>query len=160
MNDELIGQAETDRDPLDTMLHEIPWSSRVANIFNNANICTLRDLTSKSAHDLFRFRNFGKKSLDEVQKHLSSRGLNLIGDGSSDIVQLKAAYDKMAERMEELRRELIYQDERLRRGGIVTKTNKFDPMTIDNQIEVEFKNSDGIRRGVYQFVREGKLYEG
>jgi DNA-directed RNA polymerase subunit alpha len=41
-----------------------------------AEVDTLGDLVSYNKNDLMKFRNFGKKSLTELEELVDSRGLN------------------------------------------------------------------------------------
>ncbi len=50
---------------------------RSANCLKNANIHTLRDLVRRSEKEMLETKNFGKKSLDEVQEILGKLGLRL-----------------------------------------------------------------------------------
>ena len=62
---------------LATPISEIELSVRSANCINNANIKTIGDLVVKSESEMLKFRNFGKKSLNEIKAILSSTGLSL-----------------------------------------------------------------------------------
>lgn len=57
-------------------IDELDLSVRSANSLKNANIHTLRDLVRRSEKEMLETKNFGKKSLEEVQDVLSSLGLN------------------------------------------------------------------------------------
>lgn len=50
-------------------------SMRSINCLKNANIHTLRDLVSRSPREMEEIKNFGKKSLEEVEQVLNSLGL-------------------------------------------------------------------------------------
>jgi len=54
-------------------IEKLKLSVRVYNSLTNANIETLFDLMQYSAHDLLQFKNFGKKSAEEVRKKLKTR---------------------------------------------------------------------------------------
>ena len=47
------------------------------------NINTVADLVCKTAEDMMKVRNMGKKSLDEVQKKLEMMGLSLASEDSN-----------------------------------------------------------------------------
>ena len=64
-------------------VNEIGFSNRIVNCLNNANITTVGELAKKSEADMLRYRNFGKKSLDEIKEKLQSLGLKL-GDARED----------------------------------------------------------------------------
>jgi DNA-directed RNA polymerase subunit alpha len=57
-------------------IDEVDLSVRSANSLKNANIHTLRDLVRKSEKEMLETKNFGKKSLEEVQDVLGKLGLN------------------------------------------------------------------------------------
>jgi DNA-directed RNA polymerase subunit alpha len=56
-------------------IDELDLSVRSANCLKNANINTLRDLVRKSEKDMLETKNFGRKSLEELQELLSRLGL-------------------------------------------------------------------------------------
>ena len=58
-------------------IDELELSVRSANCLKNANIHTLRDLVRRSEKEMLETKNFGRKSLDEVQEILSDLGLRL-----------------------------------------------------------------------------------
>ncbi|MDR0595140.1 MAG: DNA-directed RNA polymerase subunit alpha [Puniceicoccales bacterium] len=62
---------------LNMSVNEIELSVRAANCLNNANIMTVGELTSKTEGDMLRYRNFGKKSLNEIKGKLEELGLSL-----------------------------------------------------------------------------------
>jgi DNA-directed RNA polymerase subunit alpha len=62
---------------LNMSVNEIELSVRAANCLNNANITTVGQLTMKSEAEMLKYRNFGKKSLNEIKDKLSELGLNL-----------------------------------------------------------------------------------
>ena len=57
-------------------IDELDLSVRSANSLKNANIHTLRDLVRRSEKDMLETKNFGKKSLEEVQEVLDKLGLS------------------------------------------------------------------------------------
>jgi DNA-directed RNA polymerase subunit alpha len=70
---------------LDKSIDELDLSVRSANCLKNANIHTLRDLVARSEKDMLETRNFGRKSLEEVQEVLTEYGLSFgmsVGSGS------------------------------------------------------------------------------
>jgi DNA-directed RNA polymerase subunit alpha len=69
-------QAEVDF-VLAKRIDELDLSVRSANSLKNANILTLRDLVQKSEREMLETKNFGKKSLEEVQDVLAKLGLEL-----------------------------------------------------------------------------------
>ena len=60
---------------LSKSIDDLDLSVRSANCLKNANIHTLRDLVRKSEKDMLETKNFGKKSLEELQELLSRLGL-------------------------------------------------------------------------------------
>ncbi|MDD2707258.1 MAG: DNA-directed RNA polymerase subunit alpha [Verrucomicrobiae bacterium] len=62
---------------LNMSVNEIELSVRAANCLNNANIITVGQLAQKSEQEMLKYRNFGKKSLNEIKEKLSTLGLSL-----------------------------------------------------------------------------------
>lgn len=62
---------------LSMSVNEIELSVRAANCLNNANITTVGQLATKSEPDMLKYRNFGKKSLNEIKEKLVQLGLGL-----------------------------------------------------------------------------------
>lgn len=58
-------------------VNEIELSVRAANCLNNANITTVGQLALKSEAEMLKYRNFGKKSLNEIKDKLTQLGLGL-----------------------------------------------------------------------------------
>lgn len=58
-------------------VNEIELSVRAANCLNNANITTVGELAQKTENDMLKYRNFGKKSLNEIKAKLTDLGLSL-----------------------------------------------------------------------------------
>ena len=52
-------------------------SVRAMNCLNNANIKLLGELCTKSESRMLKFRNFGKKSLEEIKEKLATMNLSL-----------------------------------------------------------------------------------
>ena len=65
------------RHKLGMSVNEIELSVRAANCLNNANITTVGQLAMKTEADMLKYRNFGKKSLNEIKGKLSELGLSL-----------------------------------------------------------------------------------
>ncbi|WP_291725981.1 DNA-directed RNA polymerase subunit alpha [Bernardetia sp.] len=63
------------RKQLKTALSEMDLSVRAYNCLKAANIRTLGDLVSLEISDMMKFRNFGKKSLTELEQLVSDLGL-------------------------------------------------------------------------------------
>ena len=62
---------------LNMSVNEIELSVRAANCLNNANITTVGQLAMKSEQEMLKYRNFGKKSLNEIKDKLVSLNLSL-----------------------------------------------------------------------------------
>jgi len=62
---------------LNMSVNEIELSVRAANCLNNANITTVGQLAMKSEQEMLKYRNFGKKSLNEIKDKLTALGLAL-----------------------------------------------------------------------------------
>jgi len=58
-------------------ISEIELSVRAANCINSANIKSIGELVRKSEVDLLKYRNFGKKSLNEIKAIIETMGLYL-----------------------------------------------------------------------------------
>ena len=62
---------------LNMSVNEIELSVRAANCLNNANITTVGQLAQKTEAEMLKYRNFGKKSLNEIKDKLTGLGLGL-----------------------------------------------------------------------------------
>lgn len=69
------------RQLLKTRLVDMDLSVRALNCLKAADVDTLADLVSYNKNDLLKFRNFGKKSLTELEELVQSKqltfGMNL-----------------------------------------------------------------------------------
>lgn len=63
------------RQLLKTKLSDMDLSVRALNCLKAADVDTLADLVSFNKNDLLKFRNFGKKSLTELEELVQSKGL-------------------------------------------------------------------------------------
>jgi DNA-directed RNA polymerase subunit alpha len=71
-------EEKTKREKLLNMsVNEIELSVRAANCLNNANITTVGQLAMKTEQEMLKYRNFGKKSLNEIKDKLQALGLSL-----------------------------------------------------------------------------------
>ena len=77
---------------LNLSVNEIELSVRAANCLNNANITTVGQLAMKSEQEMLKYRNFGKKSLNEIKEKLSALGLSL--GMKFDPALLEASHDE------------------------------------------------------------------
>ncbi|HCP92060.1 MAG TPA: DNA-directed RNA polymerase subunit alpha, partial [Spartobacteria bacterium] len=62
---------------LNMSVNEIELSVRAANCLNNANITTVGQLAQKTEAEMLKYRNFGKKSLNEIKDKLQQLELSL-----------------------------------------------------------------------------------
>ncbi len=78
------------RQLLKTKLADMDLSVRALNCLKAAEVETLGELVSYSKSDLMKFRNFGKKSLIELEELVHSKGLNF----GFDVTKYKLDADK------------------------------------------------------------------
>ncbi|MCD4651026.1 MAG: DNA-directed RNA polymerase subunit alpha, partial [Candidatus Cloacimonetes bacterium] len=62
---------------LDSQVHELELSVRCSNCLAAAKIDKIGELVSKTENEMLKYRNFGKKSLDEIKKLLEKYDLSL-----------------------------------------------------------------------------------
>lgn len=72
---------------LNMSVNEIELSVRAANCLNNANITRVGDLARKTEADLLKYRNFGRKSLNEIKNKVQELGLELGMDFDENLMQ-------------------------------------------------------------------------
>ncbi|MGH7727041.1 MAG: DNA-directed RNA polymerase subunit alpha [Candidatus Eiseniibacteriota bacterium] len=65
------------REKLDRTVEELELSVRSSNCLRQADIKTLGDLVQKTEAEMLKYRNFGRKSLKEIQDVLTDMGLTL-----------------------------------------------------------------------------------
>ena len=65
------------REKLDRSVEELELSVRSSNCLRQADIKTIGDLVQKSEPEMLKYRNFGRKSLKEIQDVLTDMGLGL-----------------------------------------------------------------------------------
>jgi DNA-directed RNA polymerase subunit alpha len=75
--EKVSGEQAKMRKILNMSVNEIELSVRAANCLNNANITTVGQLAMKSEQEMLKYRNFGKKSLNEIKEKLAGLGLTL-----------------------------------------------------------------------------------
>ncbi len=68
-------------------VNEIELSVRAANCLNNANIVTVGELAQKTEAEMLKYRNFGKKSLNEIKAKLMEMGLSLGMQFDEDVLR-------------------------------------------------------------------------
>ncbi len=76
---------------LNMSVNEIELSVRAANCLNNANITTVGQLAMKTEQEMLKYRNFGKKSLNEIKDKLQQLGLSLGAKFETGMVEPNAA---------------------------------------------------------------------
>ena len=72
---------------LSISVNEIELSVRAANCLNNANITTVGELAQKTEAEMLKYRNFGKKSLNEIKQKLTEMGLSLGMSFDADLLK-------------------------------------------------------------------------
>jgi DNA-directed RNA polymerase subunit alpha len=73
---------------LNMSVNEIELSVRAANCLNNANITTVGQLAMKTEAEMLKYRNFGKKSLNEIKEKLAALGLALGMNLDSNLLEM------------------------------------------------------------------------
>ncbi|MDI9602488.1 MAG: DNA-directed RNA polymerase subunit alpha [Armatimonadota bacterium] len=69
---------------LDYRIEDLDFSVRTFNCLKKEGVLTVRELIQKTEQDLMAIRNFGKKSLTEVQQKLASLGQSLLRPEDED----------------------------------------------------------------------------
>lgn len=86
------------RRKLNISVNEIELSVRAANCLNNANITTVGQLAMKTEAEMLKYRNFGRKSLNEIKQKLAELGLTLGMKFDPDLLQPPPTPEKTAKR--------------------------------------------------------------
>jgi len=73
--DEEDEEIERRRSFLNKPVAELELSVRAANCLAAADILTIRDLVTKTEQEMLKYRNFGRKSLNEIKEILTAMGL-------------------------------------------------------------------------------------
>ena len=73
--EEIDEEKEKLKEKLKMSVNELELSVRSANCLREAEIDTIRQLVQKTEAEMLKYRNFGKKSLNEIGKILSDMGL-------------------------------------------------------------------------------------
>ena len=81
--EEVDEEKEKTRELLNRSMEEMELSVRSSNCLKMANIKLIGDLVGKTESEMLRYRNFGRKSLNEIKEILTEMGLNLGMDLSS-----------------------------------------------------------------------------
>jgi len=82
------------RKKLNISVNEIELSVRAANCLNNANIVTVGELAQKTEAEMLKYRNFGKKSLNEIKQKIIDMGLSLGMTFDADVLNPPAIEDE------------------------------------------------------------------
>jgi len=82
---------------LNMSVNEIELSVRAANCLNNANITTVGQLAQKSEAEMLKYRNFGKKSLNEIKAKLQELGLGLGVKFDEDVLKILRGMETVKE---------------------------------------------------------------
>jgi len=81
---------------LNMSVNEIELSVRAANCLNNANITTVGQLAQKTEAEMLKYRNFGKKSLNEIKDKLQQLQLGLGMKFEPGLIDLPISADAAA----------------------------------------------------------------
>ena len=74
----MVEREETKKEKyLEMSVDDLELSVRSFNCLKRAGIDTVEDLINRTEEDMMKFKNLGKKSLDEVKNKLESLGLSL-----------------------------------------------------------------------------------
>jgi len=76
VEEEIDEDAEKRKSYLAKPVAELELSVRSANCLEAANIVNIRDLVTKTESDMLKYRNFGRKSLNEIKDILAEMGLS------------------------------------------------------------------------------------
>jgi DNA-directed RNA polymerase subunit alpha len=86
---------------LNMSVNEIELSVRAANCLNNANITTVGQLAMKSEAEMLKYRNFGKKSLNEIKDKLEELQLGLGMKFEPGLIEVQPEAEKPADEEED-----------------------------------------------------------
>lgn len=89
-DDAVSEEEERLRELLNESVEELELSVRSANCLKTANIKTIGDLVRKTETDMLKYKNFGRKSLNEIKEILSGMGLSFGMDVDSILAKGKA----------------------------------------------------------------------
>jgi DNA-directed RNA polymerase subunit alpha len=88
-DDSISKEEERMRELLSESVEELELSVRSANCLKTANIKTIGDLVRKSESDMLKYKNFGRKSLNEIKEILNGMGLSFGTDVDSILAKGK-----------------------------------------------------------------------
>ena len=86
---------------LNMSVNEIELSVRAANCLNNANITTVGQLAMKTEAEMLKYRNFGKKSLNEIKDKLEELQLGLGLKFEPGLIEVQPEAEKAADEEDE-----------------------------------------------------------
>jgi DNA-directed RNA polymerase subunit alpha len=89
-DDAVSEEEERLRELLNESVEELELSVRSANCLKTANIKTIGDLVRKTETDMLKYKNFGRKSLNEIKEILGGMGLSFGMDVDSILAKGKA----------------------------------------------------------------------
>jgi DNA-directed RNA polymerase subunit alpha len=75
-DDSMSEEEERLKELLNESVEELELSVRSANCLKTANIKTIGDLVRKTESDMLKYKNFGRKSLNEIKEILVGMGLS------------------------------------------------------------------------------------
>ena len=78
-------------------IEELGLSVRTANCLKRAGVTKVGELFEKTDRELLNIKNFGQRTLDEVNEQLRERGFISEGDEKDDVGQVEGEPDKDAE---------------------------------------------------------------
>jgi DNA-directed RNA polymerase subunit alpha len=88
-DDSVSEEEERLRELLSESVEELELSVRSANCLKTANIKTIGDLVRKTESDMLKYKNFGRKSLNEIKEILGGMGLSFGTDVDSILAKGK-----------------------------------------------------------------------
>jgi DNA-directed RNA polymerase subunit alpha len=89
-DDAVSEEEERLRELLSESVEELELSVRSANCLKTANIKTIGDLVRKTETDMLKYKNFGRKSLNEIKEILGGMGLSFGMDVDAILAKGKA----------------------------------------------------------------------
>ncbi len=89
-DDAVSEEEERLRELLNESVEELELSVRSANCLKTANIKTIGDLVRKTETDMLKYKNFGRKSLNEIKEILGGMGLSFGMDVDSILAKGKS----------------------------------------------------------------------
>lgn len=111
--EEIEGAADQDEmmEKLALRIDEIELSVRSTNCLSGANIDTIAELVSIPERKMLEFKNFGKKSLNEIKAKLEEMGLHLGMDLNRYGITQENVKDKLRHYLEEKKRKKEKEEE-------------------------------------------------